>query len=243
MSTASFVPVEPDSARGGEGVSWIATTVLLTTVRNRILMSADHPRIEDEIDRARSGDGPALGDLLERFREPLRQSSRRHLGSALGRRVDASDVIQQTFLEAHRGIGQFRGTTQAEFLAWLRRIHESNLAQAARDHLATAKRAAGRETSLDDARDGAPLHGRIASAHTSPSLRAIRLEQAARFLEALDLLPADQREAVRLRHVEGLPIDQIASRLARSSEAAAGLLKRGLRALRDRLDPRGEEQR
>ncbi|AGA30566.1 sigma-70 family RNA polymerase sigma factor [Singulisphaera acidiphila] len=206
-------------------------------------MSTDQPRIEDEIDRARSGDGRALGDLLERFRETLRQSSRRQLGSALGRRVDASDVIQQTCLEAHRSIGRFRGTSEVEFLAWLRRIHEFNLAQAARDHLMTAKRAAGRETSLDDTRHGALLRGRIASSHTSPSLRAIRLEQAARLLEALKLLPADQREAVRMRHVEGLPIDQIAARLKRSPEASAGLLKRGIQALRDRLGSQGEEDR
>lgn len=218
-------------------------TVLLTSLWNRTLMSTDQSRIEDEIDRARSGDGRALGDLLERFRETLRLSSRRQLGSALGRRVDASDVIQQTCLEAHRSIGRFRGTSEAEFLAWLRRIHEFNLAQAVRDHLMTAKRAAGRETSLDDTRHGASLRGRIVSSHTSPSLRAIRLEQAARFLDALKLLPADQREAVRMRHVEGLPIDQIAARLERSPEASAGLLKRGIQALRDRLGSQEEEDR
>ncbi len=68
----------------------------------------------------------------------------------------------------------------------------------------------------------------------------MRLEQAARFLEALGQLPPDQREAVRLRHVEGLPIDEIAARLGRSPEAAAGLLKRGLHALRARLREREE---
>ncbi len=230
-----------DSASGDPMVSWSRTTSLVQPRRNPPPMSAERRTIEDEIARARSGDSQALGDLLERFRESLRRSSRRHVGAALGRRMDASDIIQQTFLEAHRGFGQFRGASEGEFVAWLRRIHEFNLAEAIRDHLATPKRAAGRETSLNDSRFGDPLHRRIVSSHTSPSLRAVRLEQAARFLEALELLPPDQREAVRLRHVDGLAIDEIAARLDRSAEAAAGLLKRGLRSLRERLAPREED--
>jgi RNA polymerase sigma-70 factor (ECF subfamily) len=231
---ASTVPV----------IRWANTTVLLVPHRGRphSKMSEHRPRIEDEIDRARSGDGCALGELLERFREPLRHLSRRRMGAALSRRMDASDVVQQTFLEAHQSIGRFRGTSEAELLAWLRHILEFNLADAARKHLATGKRDAARETSLDDFNGGGGGFRRpLVSAHTSPSLRAVRLEQAAQFLESLELLPPDQREAVRLRHVEGWPLDRIAHHLQRSPEAAAGLLKRGLQALRARLRPRGEE--
>ena len=230
----------------GSLVRWIDSTVLLPPVRSRrrpsAPMSDDCPPIEKEIARARSGDARALGELLERFREPLRHLSRRRIGAALARRLDASDVVQQTFLEAHQSIARFRGTSEAEFLAWLRHILEFNLADAARNHLATGKRAAGREASLDDSRAGAAaLHRRLASAQTSPSLRAIRLEQAAHFLESLNLLPDDQRQAVRLRHIEGWPLDEIAVRMGRSPEAAAGLLKRGLQALRLRLRPRGDD--
>jgi len=245
MDPAPFVVHDIETAKAGASVKWVETTILLTPPRNwpRPTMSDDRPPIEDEIARARSGDGHALGNLLERFREPLRRLSRRHMGAALSRRLDASDVVQQTFLEAHLSIGRFRGTSEPEFVAWLRHILDCNLADAARGHLATGKRAAAREASLDDSRDaGAALHRRLASSQSSPSLRAIRLEQAARFLESLDLLPPDQREAVRLRHVEGWPLDRIALRLGRSPEAAAGLLKRGLQALRARLRPRGEEE-
>jgi RNA polymerase sigma-70 factor (ECF subfamily) len=192
--------------------------------------------VADLIDRARAGDRGALGTLLDRYRGLLRRLASQGLDPALGRRLDASDLVQQTFLEAAESFERFRGAGEAELAAWLRRILEYNLAGAARDHLFRQKRAAGREASLDESRaDGVPWRDRLASQQTSPSLRAVRLEQAARFLEALGQLPVDQREAVRLRHVEGLPIDEIAARLGRSPEAAAGLLKRGLHALRGRL--------
>jgi RNA polymerase sigma-70 factor, ECF subfamily len=195
----------------------------------------------DLIARAQSGDRGALGTLLDRFRGPLRRLASQGLNPALGRRLDASDLVQQTFLEAAESFERFRGGGEAELAAWLRRILEYNLAGAARDHLFRQKRAAGREASLDESRaDGVAWRDRLAAQQTSPSLRAVRLEQAARFLEALGQLPADQREAVRLRHVEGLPIDEIAARLGRSPEAAAGLLKRGLHTLRARLREREE---
>jgi RNA polymerase sigma-70 factor (ECF subfamily) len=189
--------------------------------------------VADLIARARSGDRGALGTLLDRHRGLLRRLASQQLNPALGRRLDASDMVQQTFLEAAESFERFRGTGEAELAAWLRRILEYNVAGAARDHLFRQKRAAGREASLDESRgDGVAWRDRLASQQTSPSLRAVRLEQAARFLEALGQLPLDQREAVRLRHVEGLPIDEIAARLGRSPDASAGLLKRGLHALR-----------
>jgi RNA polymerase sigma-70 factor (ECF subfamily) len=192
------------------------------------------------IARARGGDQAALGSLLDRYRGTLRRLAHQGLDPALGRRMDASDLVQQTFLEAAESFARFRGAGESEFVAWLRRILEYNLAGAARDHLYRLKRAVRRETSLDESHgDGFPLRDHLAAHQTSPSLRAVRLEQAAQFLAALEQLPADQREAVRLRHIEGLPLDQIAARLGRSVEAVAGLLKRGLHTLRQRLcDPK-----
>ena len=203
----------------------------------RSVMAAE---FESLIIRARDGDREALGLLLDRYRGLLHTLARKGLAPDLGRRLDASDLVQQTFLEASQNFERFRGKVEAEFTAWLRRILEFNLASAARDHLFRSRRAVRRETSLDDSRGGLPWSDRLASHFSSPSLRAARLEQAARFLAALEQLPADQREAVRLRHIEGQQLDQIAERLGRSSDAAAGLLKRGLRTLRERLQNTGE---
>lgn len=195
--------------------------------------------IEALIARAREGDREALGSLLDRHRGTLQRLARQGLDPALGRRLDASDLVQQTFLEASQSFTRFRGAGEAELAAWLLRILECNLASTARDHLVRRKRAVRRETSLDESRAGGlPWRDRLAAQQSSPSLRALRLEQAALFLAALEQLPADQRAAVRLRHLEGLPLVEIAARLGRSSEAAAGLLKRGLHTLRQRLcDP------
>ena len=115
--------------------------------------------------------------------------------------------------------------------------------RASRDHLFTQKRAALRETSLDDSRPSIPaLRERLAADQSSPSVRAMRLEQVTLFLEAIERLPSDQRAAVRLRHIEGWSLERIAQQLHRSNAAAAGLLKRGLRGLREQLRERGEEE-
>jgi RNA polymerase sigma-70 factor (ECF subfamily) len=64
-------------------------------------------------------------------------------------------------------------------------------------------------------------------------------EAAARLAEAIESLPEDQREAIRLRHLEGWTLEQLAVRFGRSESAVAGLLKRGLRGLRHHF--RGED--
>jgi RNA polymerase sigma-70 factor, ECF subfamily len=198
--------------------------------------------VEGLIVRARAGDGEALGMLLDCHRAELMGLARRHLAPGLAGRLDPSDVVQQAFLEAAQGFALFRGGSGAELAAWLRRILEFGLANVARDHLVTAKRAAGREMSMNAPYGVRSVIGeRLPSADTSPSLRASRLEQAARLLAALASIPADQREAVRLRHIEGWPLERIADTLERSPEAAAGLIKRGVKALRDRLKTAEED--
>ena len=198
--------------------------------------------LTDLIVLAKAGDRDALGRLFDRHRAVLLALLRRRLPRVLGRRLDASDVVQQTFLEAAASFHQFRGDSEAELDAWLRRILECSLASAERDHLFAKKRATLRETSLDDSGPSGPaLREQLAADHSTPSLRAIRLEQVTLFLQAIERLPPDQREAVRLRHIEGWPLEQIARHLHRSNAAAAGLLKRGLRGLREQLRAHDED--
>jgi RNA polymerase sigma-70 factor (ECF subfamily) len=97
--------------------------------------------------RASAGDGQALGRLLERYRCYLALLARVQIGRRLQGKVDDADLVQETFLEAHRHFGSFRGTTEPEFVGWLRQILARNLANAARD-LDRAKRAVDRERSL-----------------------------------------------------------------------------------------------
>lgn len=166
------------------------------------------------IRRARSGDREALGQLLDRYRGYLRVLAERQIGGPLGRRLDASDVVQQTFLEAHRDFVAFQGASEPELAAWLERVLQHNVAQVIRDHANVAKRAVGREQPLERPSDTSTGCGQpLAGEQSSPSQRAMRGESAVRLAHALDSLPPDQREAVRLRHLEGWTLEQIAQHL------------------------------
>jgi RNA polymerase sigma-70 factor (ECF subfamily) len=189
----------------------------------------------DLIGRARDGDYGALGRLLEVNRAPLMAEAERQLRGRIASRIDAADIIQQTFLEAHRGFEGFLGETQVQFASWLRSIVNRNIAGALRDHTQVAKRDARRERSLDDSRGGEPLWRKIAAGHSTPSQRAMRAEDFARLAFALGALSEDQREAVRLRHLEGWSLDRIAERMGRTPAATAGLIKRGIATLRKRI--------
>jgi RNA polymerase sigma-70 factor (ECF subfamily) len=183
-----------------------------------------------------SGQADDAPPELERFRHYLLLLARGRLGPRLRTRLDASDVVQQTLLEAHRGRAAFRGRTDAERAAWLRQILARNLANAARD-LGRQKRDVARERSLEAELDESScrLEAWLAADQTSPSEQAQRHERAVRLAGALAALPEAQREAVVLRHWEGRSLAEIAERLSCTTAAVTGLLYRGLKKLRSLL--------
>ena len=176
------------------------------------------------------------GAALERYRPYLLLLARMRLDLRLRGKLDASDVVQQTLLEAHQARRQFCGTTEAEEAAWLRQILAHNLANAVR-YLLQDKRDVRREQSLEAAVEESSrrLDGWLTAEQSSPSERAARHEQGVRLAAALAGLPEAQREALALHHLEGRPLDEVARLVGRSREAVAGLIKRGLRKLGERL--------
>jgi RNA polymerase sigma-70 factor, ECF subfamily len=182
-------------------------------------------------------DDPAV--TLERFRAYLRLLARLHLDPRLQGKLDPSDVVQQTFLQAYQARDQFRGRSEAELAAWLRQILARNLAHALRD-LGRQKRDRARERSLEAALEesSARLAVWLAAEQSSPSQQAERNEQTLRLAEALETLPQAQREALVLHHWQGWSLAQIGERLDRSPAAVAGLIKRGLKQLRLLLQER-----
>jgi RNA polymerase sigma-70 factor (ECF subfamily) len=174
-----------------------------------------------------------IGMALNRFRSYLRLLAGLQLGARLRGKVDASDLVQQTLLEAYGKRDQFRGTTEGERLAWLRRILAHNLADALRA-FDQAKRDIDRERSLEAALAGSSLRlGQFLLApEPSPSQEAERHERALQVAEALALLPEPQREALVLRYWEERPLAEIARHMGRTHDAVASLLKRGLHQLR-----------
>jgi RNA polymerase sigma-70 factor (ECF subfamily) len=173
---------------------------------------------------------------LGRFRHYLLLLARVRLDPRLKGKLDASDIVQQTLLEAHRDLAQFRGRSPGEQAAWLRQILARNLANAARD-LGRARRDVARERSLEAAVDesASRLEVWLAAEQSSPSQRAQRQERALRLAEALTRLPEAQREAVVLRHWHGWSLADIAARLGCTTAAVTGLLHRGLKNLRKQL--------
>ena len=195
---------------------------------------ADHDQNVDVvalIQRAREGDEGARSELLQKYRSYLVLLARRGVGAKLQRRVDASDIVQQTCTEAWRDLDEFRGTDEPAFSAWICRILRRNVANVVRDQRA-AKRDMRRE--VEPAPDGTASVVWIDAPgkETTASQQIIQGEKALHLATVLERLPEGQREAVRMRHLEGLPLAEIANRLDKTMGAAAGLIKRGLQALR-----------
>lgn len=197
-------------------------------------MNSTEPQFAELLERARDGDRDAVGRLLDGYRPWLRLLAQRQIGRKLEKRLDASDVIQQTCLSAVAKLDLFNGQTEAEFVAWLKRIHECNLQNVVRDNVLRQKRAVSREASMNDSRT-AGLVGELPILQSSPSQRVLQDERAVLLARMLDQLPGEQREAVRLRYLEGLPVAQIAEDMNRSVHSVAGLIRRGLERLRTDL--------
>ena len=162
--------------------------------------------------------------------------ARMHLDGRLQRKLDPSDIVQQTLLEAHKDAGGIRGESGQEQRAWLRRVLFTNILNALRD-FKRAKRDVARERSLDRILDDSStrLTAYLQAKDGDPEGRLAEVERLERATVALLKLPTDQREAVYMRYREGLPLVEIGRRLQRSTDAAAALVKRGLHRIRTHL--------
>jgi RNA polymerase sigma-70 factor (ECF subfamily) len=174
---------------------------------------------------------------LEQFRSYLRLLADVQLDRRLRAKEDASDVVQLTLLEAHRDLADFRGSTEAELLAWIKTIMARKVLNLAR-HYNAQKCNVRRELSLSQQLDAssARLDRFLAAEQSSPSQRAVQSEQAQQLAAGLDSLLDDERTAIVLKHIHDYSIAQIAEHLGRTKEAVGGLLRRGLKKLRERLD-------
>lgn len=174
---------------------------------------------------------------LEEYRDYLLVLARVQLGPQLRAKLDPSDAVQQTLLRAHESREQFRGSTEAELAAWLRRILANVLAGSARAFNTTARDVAA-ERSLVAALDesSARLNGWLVASHPSPSEHAARAEQLLRVSAALARLPDDQKRAVELHHLRGYQVAEVGRAMDRSCRAVAGLLLRGMKRLRKLLE-------
>lgn len=189
------------------------------------------------IHSARQGDEFALTALLSHYRPALKLIAELEIGKRLQRRADASDIVQQTQLEAFESIRDFRGSSEPEFSAWIKTILRHRVSNAVRDNLA-GKRDVSREQYLD--KEEGPINvtwltpgrGRFATA----SRHVIKAEAALKLINAMGKLSEDQRLAIRMRHLQGQSIEEIAKHMEKTTASVAGLLRRGMQALRDQVE-------
>jgi RNA polymerase sigma-70 factor (ECF subfamily) len=204
-------------------------------------------RAQSEIDRlftsAREGSSSCLGRLLTLYTNYLKLLVTTQLDSRLRGRVSPSDVVQDTFFEAHRDFNQFRGQSTAEFVAWLRRIVVHNILRVVEQHVLAEKRDVRREVSLEEIgrrleQSTVRLETLLAVESDSPSRHAVEREHEVLLADALAELPQDYRDVIVLRHIEGLPFDEVALRMNRTAGAVRMLWLRALKKLRESLEER-----
>jgi RNA polymerase sigma-70 factor (ECF subfamily) len=175
---------------------------------------------------------------LERYRSWLALLARLQVEPRFRAKFDSSDIVQQTLLEAVRAWPQFRGGTESELAAWLRRILAHVLHHEMRRFAGAQRRDIDREVSLERAlaESSRRLGAALEAPGSSPSQHASRHELELRLADALARLPADYAEVILLRNVEGLPHQEIARRMGRGIGAVRMLWVRALARLRQELD-------
>jgi len=199
--------------------------------------ASDATRVSELICRARQGDAACRDELFRRCRSYLGLMARAQVETWLQVKVDASDLVQQTLLEAHRDFGHFHGQSQQEWLAWLRRILARNATDFVRHYRGAAKREARREVRFAGSSETGSYGGALepAAPGGTPSQEFLQMDDELRLAAAIGALAPDYQEVVFLRNLQRLPFDEVARRMNRSRPAAQMLWLRALKKLRELL--------
>jgi RNA polymerase sigma-70 factor (ECF subfamily) len=188
---------------------------------------------EKLLDEARRGEAEPLGRLLELYRNYLTILATTQLDRKLRRRMNPSDLVQETMLGAHRDFSQFRGGSEQELLAWLRQILINCLHHAIETHVKAKRRDVRCEISIEQVsaavdRSAADFAQVLADPGPSPSTPARRREQALALADQLAKLKPQYREVIILRNLQGLSFEEVAARMNRKTAAVRMLWLRAI---------------
>jgi RNA polymerase sigma-70 factor (ECF subfamily) len=184
---------------------------------------------------AQAGSRDALGQVLETFRAYLHLVADREMDPDLKAKGGASDLVQETFLEAQRDFAQFHGTSVEELRAWLRRLLLNNVANFTRQYRQRAKRLVEREVPLEAGGSSHERGAGLAADISSPSGQAVAREQAEALAQAMDRLPPDYRQVLALRHEQQLTFEEIGQQMQRTANAARMLWLRAVERLQKEM--------
>jgi RNA polymerase sigma-70 factor (ECF subfamily) len=192
--------------------------------------------IEHWIGAAHDGSRSALGRLLEAYRPYLLLVANQELSPELMTKAGASDLVQESFLEAQRDFEGFRGKSESELRAWLRRILLNNIAHLSRLFRDTDKRQLDREVAQNDTAIEKELLEALHNHGQSPSSEVADRERDAALERSMAKLPELHRQVIRWRNYERCAFEEIGGRLGRSAEAARKLWARAVEQLQQLLD-------
>jgi RNA polymerase sigma-70 factor (ECF subfamily) len=190
------------------------------------------------LERIRTGDRDALGCLLAQHRPGLRAFIELHLDPRIRARVDPSDVVQDTQLEATRRMEDFLGRRPMPFHLWLRKQAHERLLRLRRDHCERGRRSVQREVALPD-RSSLLVARSLLRGGSTPSRRLERRERAEGVARAVAQLAEADREVLLMRHAEELPYDEIACLLDIEPAAARKRYGRAMIRLQRLLSEQG----
>ena len=202
-------------------------------------MAGPSPEPDELEARVRSGDERALAELFTLYRDRLKRAVSFRLDPRLYGRVDASDVLQESYLDAAQRLPHYLKDPSKSFFIWLRLVVGQRMIDLHRHHLGAQKRDAGQEVSLNAAgpteATSVCLAAQLTGHLTSPSQAAIRAETRARLEAALDLMDPLDREVIALRHFEELSNGEVAEMLGLKKQSASSRYVRALRRLKEIL--------
>jgi RNA polymerase sigma-70 factor (ECF subfamily) len=211
------------------------------------LMDSNSAESADLIERAQLGDREALNALLVRHRDRLCRMVEMRLDTRLQARLDASDVVQEAYVDVTARLEEYLRDPKLPLFLWLRLVVGERLVRLHRHHLGAQMRDAGREVSLYrgalPAASSAALAAQLLGRHTSPTQAVVRAERILRLQEALNTLDPVDREVLSLRHFEELTAAEAAQVLGIEESAAAKRYFRALKRLKEILAamPGGQE--
>lgn len=201
---------------------------------------SEEASIEQLIQKARQGESGALDLLFTRSRSYLGIAAAAQMETWANAKYDASDIVQQTMLEAYRGFDKFQGNTTGEWLAWLKQILTRNSADLVRQYRQAEKRQVRREVPLLGDDSHAPLREPAASA-PSPSAQFHNKELELKISDALASLDEDYRQVIVLRNLQRLSFEEVAAEMQRSRPAVQMLWMRAIKKLQTMLNTDAHE--
>ncbi|MBX3412367.1 MAG: sigma-70 family RNA polymerase sigma factor [Pirellulales bacterium] len=205
--------------------------------------SAQPADLSASLAAVRGGSNSKLGQLLDAYRDFLLVVATDALDTNVQPKVARSDLVQESLLQAVRDFPRFQGTTEPELRAWLKQILLNNVCDAHRRFQKAGKRNVSREIPLRGTNSSAAGVLHHLAVEDRPLSNLAAREEQARVESSLATLEADQRQAIELRSLQGLPFEEVGRRMNRSTEAARKLWSRAVQKLALDLGRKSDDER